>query len=56
MHFDALLLRAYGPFTDRRIELAPPGVLQILVGPNEAGKSSTLRAIESLLFGFEERA
>jgi uncharacterized protein YhaN len=45
------LLR-YGRFTDRSIEL-PAGQpdLHILFGPNEAGKSTALAAIEDLLFG-----
>ena len=55
MRFELLELRAFGPFTDRRLGFAPPGVLTLVLGANEAGKSSTLRAIQSLLFGFEER-
>ncbi len=47
---------AFGPFTNSRLELgeAPAG-LQIIFGPNEAGKSSSLRGIADLLFGFHAR-
>lgn len=45
------LLR-YGHFTDRSLEL-PAGAsdFHIIFGPNEAGKSTALSAIEDLLFG-----
>ncbi|WP_435020172.1 AAA family ATPase [Tundrisphaera sp. TA3] len=47
-------LLAFGPFAD-----APPlhlgDGLHLIHGPNEAGKSSTLRAIRNLLFGFPAR-
>lgn len=47
-----LHLQAFGPFTDRVLDLAPAGQSLTLVhGPNEAGKSSTLRAIGDLRFG-----
>jgi uncharacterized protein YhaN len=52
MRFSRLTIPAYGPFTD--FDLAFPKQetdLHILYGPNEAGKSSLLRAIEVLLFG-----
>ena len=57
MRFLRLDLRAFGPFAD-----APPidlggGLrgLHLVHGPNEAGKSSALRAIRCLLFGFPPR-
>lgn len=34
------------------VELPPQGGLHLVYGPNEAGKSTTLRAITQLLFGF----
>ena len=43
-------LRAYGHFTNVSLELAPG--LNILYGDNEAGKSTSLRALGQLLFGF----
>lgn len=47
-----LHLQAFGPFTGRTLDLAPAGqTLTLVHGPNEAGKSSTLRAIADLRFG-----
>jgi uncharacterized protein YhaN len=49
-------LRAFGPFTDRRLDLsAGCEGLHLVFGPNEAGKSSALRALRALLFGIHER-
>jgi len=56
MRLDRLYLRAYGPFTGRELRFARPDTLQIVFGANEAGKSSTLRAITSLLFGIDARS
>ena len=53
MHLEELRLLAYGPFTDCTLRLQPG--LNVLYGPNEAGKSSALRAVHALLFGVEER-
>lgn len=49
-------LKAFGPFTDRALEFdsKAPG-LHIIFGPNESGKSSSLRALKALLYGFPER-
>jgi uncharacterized protein YhaN len=57
MRLQRLDLRRYGHFTDRTIEL-PAGErdLHILFGPNEAGKSTALAAIEDLLFGIHPRS
>ncbi|MBF0527597.1 MAG: AAA family ATPase, partial [Deltaproteobacteria bacterium] len=47
-----LSLPAYGPFTGVWIDLSEGKEgLHIIYGPNEAGKSAALRAIESLFFG-----
>jgi uncharacterized protein YhaN len=56
MKIRRLLLKAYGPFSDRELDFASslPG-LHIVHGPNEAGKSSALRALQALLFGFPPR-
>ncbi len=53
MRIDALHLDAVGPFTGRRLDLAAGthGV-HVIHGRNEAGKSSSLRALRALLFGF----
>lgn len=51
-----LHLKAFGPFTDRVIPLGGDGQRLVLVhGMNETGKSSALRAITALRFGFPER-
>ena len=42
-----------GPFTDVVLDLsAGEQGLHLIYGPNEAGKTSTLRALSHLLFGF----
>ncbi len=53
MRITRLELKAFGRFTDRTLELGPG--LHIVHGPNEAGKSTTLRALKAWLFGFPER-
>lgn len=56
MKFSKLYLKAFGPFTQRVIDFDVPGAsLHILYGPNEAGKSSLLRAIRAFLYGIPER-
>lgn len=56
MRLKRLDLKAFGHFTDRTLEFdsKEPG-LHIIFGPNEAGKSSSLRALKALLYGFPER-
>ncbi len=53
MRLKRLDLKAFGPFTDQTLEFnsEEPG-LYIIFGPNEAGKSSALRALKALLYGF----
>ena len=53
MRLEELRLIAYGPFTECTLKLQPG--LNVVYGPNEAGKSSALRAVHALLFGIEER-
>lgn len=57
MKFSRLYLKAFGPFRDRVIDLsAGPGrELHLIFGPNEAGKSTVLRAVTAFLFGVPER-
>ena len=56
MRFLELNLIAFGPFTERRIDLAAGRQgLHLIYGPNEAGKSSSLRAITDFLYGFPTR-
>ncbi|HTN99257.1 MAG TPA: AAA family ATPase, partial [Microthrixaceae bacterium] len=54
MKIDRLDLKAYGPFTDHSLDLSTPGV-HLIIGPNEAGKSTTLNAIEDALYGIHTR-
>lgn len=52
MRFLTLRLSAFGPFTDLDLDLsAGHHGLHIIHGPNEAGKSASLRALAGLLFG-----
>lgn len=49
------LLR-WGPFSDLHLDFsAPARALHVVVGSNEAGKSTTLRAITGLFFGIPDR-
>ncbi len=49
-------LRAFGPFTDVEIDLSRGQEgLHLILGPNEAGKSSALRALRQMLFGIDAR-
>lgn len=52
MHFQSIDLIAFGAFTKKTLQFADqPQAIQLIYGENEAGKSSTLRAILGLLFG-----
>lgn len=52
MKLRELHLTAFGPFTDRTLDFGGAEQSVVFVhGPNEAGKSSTLRAISDLRFG-----
>ena len=52
MIIQRLDLKAFGLFTDLSIDLsAGPRRFHLVYGPNESGKSTSLRAITSLLFG-----
>ena len=49
-------MAAYGPFTDVGLDFAASDTgLHLIYGPNEAGKSTALRAVHALLFGVEVR-
>jgi len=57
MRITRLDLLRYGKFTDTSVAL--PGAAQdfhLIVGPNEAGKSTLRSAIQDLLFGIETRS
>ncbi|MFO0865604.1 MAG: AAA family ATPase [Gemmataceae bacterium] len=52
MRFLRLDLKAFGPFEDTVLEFEPDVAgLHFIYGSNEAGKSSSLRALQALLFG-----
>ena len=57
MKIAALHLQAFGPFTDKVIDFAGHDTnLHLIYGPNEAGKSSALRAMTDLRFGIPTRS
>ena len=61
MKLARLLLQAFGPFTDVELDFAgngdrPSTNLHLIYGPNEAGKSSALRAMADLRFGIPLRS
>ena len=50
-------LLAFGPFTDTLIDLSEgEEAIHIIYGPNEAGKSSALRALREMLYGIPDRS
>jgi len=57
MKIREIRLIAFGPFNDVRIDLSGGKEgLHIIYGPNEAGKSSALRALKHMLYGIPERS
>jgi uncharacterized protein YhaN len=54
MRIATLELIAYGPFRGTTLDFSAPGV-HVVFGRNEAGKSTTLRAITALLYGIDPR-
>jgi uncharacterized protein YhaN len=51
-----LHLLAFGPFTEVRLDLsAGDQGLHLIYGPNEAGKTSALRALRQLFYGIPDR-
>jgi len=50
-------LIAFGPFSNVALDLSGGSEgLHLIYGPNEAGKSSALRAIRNLLYGIPDRS
>ncbi|MGC5777314.1 AAA family ATPase [Methylobacterium sp. NFXW15] len=47
-----LSFERYGAFTDRTLTFRPDARLHVVLGANEAGKSTALSAVTDLLFGF----
>ncbi len=54
MRIAKLDLLAYGPFRGLSLDFSAPGV-HVVHGRNEAGKSTTLRAITGLLYGIDAK-
>lgn len=52
MKFLEITFRSFGPFEERPLDFAKANGLQVIYGLNEAGKSSSLRGIHALLYGF----
>ncbi|TLU84674.1 MAG: hypothetical protein FDX30_05080 [Chlorobium sp.] len=56
MRIKRLDLKAFGPFSGRVLDFSSPlPGLHIVYGQNEAGKSSAMRALQALFFGFPLR-
>ncbi|NTW83611.1 MAG: AAA family ATPase [Chlorobiaceae bacterium] len=56
MRIKRLELKAFGPFSGRVLDFSSPlPALHVVYGPNEAGKSSAMRALQALFFGFPPR-
>jgi len=56
MIIERIDLKAYGQFTDVALDLsADSHAFHIVYGPNESGKSTSLRAITSLLYGMPHK-
>lgn len=58
MRIERLELTAFGPFTDVGLDFSAgaPGGLHLVLGANEAGKSSALRGLLGFLYGIPERS
>jgi hypothetical protein len=56
MRFLRLDLIAFGAFTNAALQFTAEGPgLNVIYGPNEAGKSTALRAVRAALFGIPDR-
>lgn len=52
MNIEQINLIAFGPFTNAQIDLSQSKTgLHVIYGPNESGKSSSLRALRQLFYG-----
>jgi len=52
MKFVRVTFRCFGPFEEQPLDLSGHCGFHVVFGPNEAGKSSALRGLHALLFGF----
>jgi len=55
VRIEHLAFERYGIFADRKLSFDPEAALHVVLGANEAGKTSALSAIGDLLFGFGAR-
>lgn len=55
MRIKVIELQSYGSFSDRRIDFQSDGMSMIL-GPNEAGKSTILAFIRTMLYGWNKKS
>lgn len=55
MRIERMDIQAYGSFSERTIHIPSDGMV-IVVGPNEAGKSTLISFIRSMLYGFAKRS
>ena len=51
-HLDRIRIRAFGSFSNRSIGPFAPG-MNVVYGPNEAGKTTVAKFVEGVLFGWE---
>jgi uncharacterized protein YhaN len=56
MKIRQLFLKAFGPFTNTTLDFSGLANLHVIYGPNEAGKSSALRAMGDLRYGVHARS
>jgi uncharacterized protein YhaN len=56
LQIESLRMRSFGPFKDTTLDLGSGGgALHVICGPNEAGKTTTQRAIGDFIFGIPAR-
>ncbi|WP_291323662.1 YhaN family protein [Desulfonatronospira sp.] len=56
MKISTLNLKAYGHFSNKELHLDQGGTLHLIYGSNEAGKSTALRALATLFYGFDHQS
>ena len=56
MRIRRLVLERYGPFSGTEMAFPETARLHVVLGPNEAGKTTALAAFGDFLFGFHERS
>jgi uncharacterized protein YhaN len=56
MRITRIEIAGFGAMRDAVLELAPDAPIVLLHGPNEAGKSTLMQFVRSVLFGFQPRS